>query len=268
MSRCLPGAGPWGPTWHRREVGHDRNKLYGTKPDMTEDVGLTDWLPPLLLSMRVAALATGLVACAGTFAAWAMRRFSFPGKTVLDAVLTMPLVVPPTVTGFVLLLLLGRNGPIGRLLQAGFGVRVLFTWWAAVIASAVVAFPLMYGTVRAGLEAVDGSLEKAGRTLGASERRIFFTITLPLAWPSFMSGMLLSFMRALGEFGATLMVAGCIPGKTQTMPTAIYVAAESGDMASAGLLVGIMLAFGFAAMWLSRTWSDRQLGRFRRVGRV
>lgn len=228
---------------------------------------LADWGAPMLLSIRVATVATAVVACAATLAAWAMRPLSFAGKSALDTLLTLPMVVPPTVTGFVLLVLLGKNGPIGRLLDACFGVRLLFTWWAAAIASAVVAFPLMYGTIRAGLDSIDESLEKAGRTLGASEARVFFTITLPLAWPSLIAGILLTFMRALGEFGATLMVAGSIPGRTQTMPTAIYVATESGDMSSAALLVGVMLVFGFAATYLSRMWSERQVGRFRRVRR-
>jgi len=226
-----------------------------------------DWVTPMLLSMRVAAVATVAVACVATLVAWAMRRFSFVGKAAVDTLLTLPMVVPPTVTGFVLLVLLGRNGPVGRFLQACLGVQVLFTWWAAAVASAVVAFPLMYGTLKAGLDSIDESLEKAGRTLGASEVKVFFTITLPLAWPSFVAGLLLTVMRALGEFGATLMVAGSIPGRTQTMPTAIYVATESGDMHTAGLLVGVMLVFGFAATYVSRMWSERQLGRFRRARR-
>ncbi|MGE5592773.1 MAG: molybdate ABC transporter permease subunit [Betaproteobacteria bacterium] len=228
---------------------------------------LADWGAPMLLSIRLAAVATVAVACVATLVAWAMRRFSFVGKPAVDALLTLPMVVPPTVTGFVLLVLLGQNGPVGRFLQAFLGVQVLFTWWAAAIASAVVAFPLMYGTLKAGLDSIDESLEKAGRTLGASEAKVFFTITLPLAWPSFVAGLLLTFMRALGEFGATLMVAGSIPGRTQTMPTAIYVATESGDMRAAGVLVGVMLVFGFAATYLSRMWSEKQLGKFRRARR-
>ncbi|MCR4403144.1 MAG: molybdate ABC transporter permease subunit [Firmicutes bacterium] len=226
-----------------------------------------DWVSPMLLSVRVAVVATLVVACVATIASWAMRRFSFAGKLLLDTLLTLPMVVPPTVTGFVLLMLLGKNGPVGRFLEAFLGIRVVFTWWAAVIASAVVAFPLMYGTLRAGLDSIDESLEKAGRTLGASEARVFFTITLPLAWPSFVAGALLAFMRALGEFGATLMVAGSIPGRTLTMPTAIYVATESGDMRSASLLVAVMLSLGFGATYLSRVWSERQAGRFRRARR-
>jgi len=218
------------------------------------------WLPPVLLSLRIAVVATAVVFCLGTAAAWAMVKLRWPGKQVLDALFTLPLVVPPTVTGFVLLVLLGRKGPLGRLLGLG-GVEILFTWWAGVIASAVVAFPLMYSAARAGLQSVDETLEKAARTLGASEARIFFTVTLPLAWPGLGAGLVLSFARALGEFGATLMVAGNIPGKTQTVPTAIWAAAEAGDMRTAGFLVGIMLVFGFSAAWASRAWSEWRFGK-------
>lgn len=214
-----------------------------------------DWLAPVLLSLRIAVVATAVVFCLGTGAAWAMVKLRWPGKQVFDALFTLPIVVPPTVTGFVLLLLLGRKGPLGRVLGLG-GVEVLFTWWAGVIASAVVAFPLMYSAARAGLQSVDETLEKAARTLGASEARIFFTVTLPLAWPGLGAGLVLSFARALGEFGATLMVAGNIPGKTQTVPTAIWAASEAGDMGAAGFLVGIMLVFGFCATWASRALSE------------
>ena len=227
---------------------------------------MENWLPPVLLSLRIAVLATAVVFCLGTGAAWAMTRWRWPGKQLADALLTLPLVVPPTVTGFVLLVLLGRNGPLGRLLGLS-GVEVLFTWWAGVIASAVVAFPLMYSAARAGLESVDEALEKAARTLGASEARVFFTITLPLAWPGLGAGLVLSFARALGEFGATLMVAGAIPGRTQTVPTAIWAAAEAGDTRTAGFLAGIMLLFGFSAAWASRAWSDLRFGKHVRARR-
>jgi len=227
---------------------------------------LDDWLTPLLLSLRIAAVATAVVFCLGTGVAWAMVRWRWPGKQVLDTLFTLPLVLPPTVTGFVLLVLLGRNGPLGRLLGLG-GVEILFTWWAGVVASAVVAFPLMYNAARAGLEGVDEALEKAARTLGASEARIFFTVTLPLAWPGLGAGLVLSFARALGEFGATLMVAGNIPGKTQTLPIAVWAAVEVGDMRTAGLLVGIMLVFAFAVVWVSRTGTEGRFGRYRQVRR-
>jgi molybdate transport system permease protein len=211
-----------------------------------------------MLSLRIAVVATVVVFCLGAAAAWAMVKLPWRGKGVAEALFTLPLVVPPTVTGFLLLVLLGKKGPVGRLLGLA-GVEVIFTWWAGVIASSVVAFPLMYNAARAGLQSVDETLEKAARTLGASELRVFFTVTLPLAWPGLLAGLVLSFARALGEFGATLMVAGNIPGKTQTVPTAIWTAAEVGDMATAGALVGIMLLFGFGTTWASRAWSE---GRF------
>lgn len=226
---------------------------------------MADWLVALVLSTRIALVATAVVFCLGTVAAWATVKLRWRGVEIVDALLTLPLVLPPTVTGFLLLLLLGKNGPVGKLLGLA-GVQVIFTWWAGVIASVVVAFPLMYNAARAGLEGVDETLEKAARTLGASEWRIFFTISLPLAWPGFLSGLLLSFARALGEFGATLMVAGNIPGKTQTLPIAIYTSTEAGDMTTAGLLVGIILVLGFGTTWASRAWS--QQSRFRRYSRT
>lgn len=228
---------------------------------------MANWTSALLLSLRIAVVATTVVFCLGTGAAWAMVKLSWRGKGMVDALFTLPLVLPPTVTGFLLLVLLGRNGPLGKLLGLA-GAEILFTWWAGVVASAVVAFPLMYSAARAGLQGVDETLEKAARTLGASEARIFFTITLPLAWPGLLAGLVLSFTRALGEFGATLMVAGNIPGKTQTMPTAIWAASEAGDMATAALLVGIMLLFGFGATWVSRAWSEGRFEKHRRARKV
>jgi len=221
---------------------------------------MANWIPPFALSLRIALVATAVVFCLGTASAWVMVKLPWRGKGVVDALFSLPLVVPPTVTGFLLLALLGQNGPLGKLLGLA-NVEILFTWWAGVIASAVVAFPLMYNAARAGLEAVDETLENAARTLGVSEARIFFTITLPLAWPGLGSGLVLSFARALGEFGATVMVAGNIPGRTQTVPTAIWAAAEAGDMTTATLLVAIMLVFGFVATSASRGWSE---GRFRK----
>ncbi|MEW6081824.1 MAG: molybdate ABC transporter permease subunit [Bacillota bacterium] len=214
------------------------------------------WLSPVLLSARIALVATMAVSCLATMAAWAVERLSWRGRGVVDSILVLPLALPPTVVGFLLLWLLGRKGPLGSLLEP-LGVRLLFTWWAAVIASGILAFPLMYNAARAGLQTVDGSLESAARTLGASEPRVFFTVTLPVAWPSFLAGLVLCFMRALGEFGATLMLAGNIPGATQTMSTAIYTATEAGDMPTATLLVAIMLAFAFAATFTTRYCSER-----------
>lgn len=214
------------------------------------------WLSPIRVSARVAVVSTLLVLIIATLAAWIMERRSWRGRGIFDAILVLPLALPPTVVGFLLLWILGRNGPLGRLLEA-LDIHLLFTWWASVIASTVLAFPLMYNAARAGLQSVDCSLEGAARTLGASETRVFFTVTLPLAWPSFLAGIVLSFMRALGEFGATLMLAGNIPGVTQTMSTAIYTATEVGDTSKATVLVAIMLAFAFAATFAARYFSER-----------
>jgi molybdate transport system permease protein len=219
-----------------------------------------------MLSLRIALVATAAVFFLGTGAAWVLVKRRPPGSRILDALFTLPLVLPPTVTGFLLLWLLGRHGPVGRLLHLA-GAEILFTWWAGVIASAVVAFPLMYNAAKAGLEGVDETLEKAARTLGASEARVFLTVTLPLAWPGLGSGLVLSFVRALGEFGATLMVAGNMPGKTQTVATAVWTATERGDLRTATLLVGIMVIFGFAAVWTSRLGSEWGFGRHVRARR-
>jgi len=161
--------------------------------------------------------------------------------TIIDTIFSLPLVLPPTVLGFFLLVLLGRNGPIGILL-ARLGLKgVIFTWKATVIAAAVVAFPLMYRSARGAFRQVDQELIWAARTLGMSEQRIFFRIMIPEAWPGLMAGLALSFSRSLGEFGATLMIAGNIPGKTQTMPMAIYFATVGGNMQTAWIWVGIIV---------------------------
>jgi molybdate ABC transporter permease protein len=154
---------------------------------------------------------------------------------VVDGLFLLPLVLPPVVTGFALLVLLGRNGPVGRFLESAFGVRVVFTIHAAILAAAVVAFPLMYQSAKAAFQSVDPRLEDAARTLGAGEARVFLAVTLPLAWPGVVAGMALAFARSLGEFGATAMVAGNIPGETTTVPLAIYFLADAGELRTAGL---------------------------------
>jgi molybdate transport system permease protein len=212
-----------------------------------------DWYP-VLLSSRVALIALFAVTCLGLPLARLMARREFFGKDVLEAVITLPLVLPPSVIGYGLLMLIGKNGILGHIL-ANMGISVIFSWWAAVLASAVVAFPLMYQSARAAFKSVDINYEKAARTLGASELRIFFTVTLPLARPGIIAGLVLSFARALGEFGATLMVAGNIPGQTQTIPLAIYFAVESGDDTTARILVAIITIFSFLViLWVNR-WS-------------
>jgi molybdate ABC transporter permease protein len=175
-------------------------------------------LSPLWISLRIAAIATLITACLGIAAAHFMQRYQGRARSLLDSLFLSPLVLPPTVLGFLLLLLLGNNGPIGRLL-APTSISIVFTWYAAVLTATVVAFPLMYKTTLGAFEQIDPSLQQAARTLGASELTVFRRITLPLALPGLLAGITLAFARALGEFGATLMLAGNIPGHTQTLPT-------------------------------------------------
>src|SRR5277367_3271629 len=190
-----------------------------------------DW-SPLFISLATSLAATAVTLIAGlAAAAWRQNRAG-AGAALIDGIFILPLVLPPTVVGFLLLLLFGRNGPLGQLLLQ-LGATVVFSWPATVIAATVVSFPLMYITARAALEQVDPYLLQAARTLGASEARIFREVALPLAWPGVLAGTILSFARALGEFGATLMLAGNIPGKTATIPIAIYFAVEANDVRSA-----------------------------------
>ena len=214
---------------------------------------------PVILSVKVALVSLVLVTLLGGSLAFALRRMEFCGKAALEALFTLPLVLPPVVTGFLLLLLIGKQGPVGKLLT-DWDIQLIFTPYAAVLAGTVVAFPLMYQSAKAAFLGVDAHLEDVARTLGAGEAKVFFTITVPLAWPGLVSGMVLSFARALGEFGATIMVAGNIPGKTQTIPLAIYFAAEANDLDTAGLYVLVisLLTFGLI-FWLNR-WSGAENG--------
>ncbi|WP_313701926.1 molybdate ABC transporter permease subunit [Achromobacter sp.] len=193
------------------------------------------WVP-LLLSLKVAGWATLLATVAGTAAAYGLSRWRWPGRDLLDAILTLPLVLPPTVLGYYLLVLLGRRGIIGETL-ARWNIELVFTWQGAVIAASVVAFPLVFKSARAAFENVDGQLENAARVLGVGEAAVFFRVTLPLAARGIAAGVLLAFARALGEFGATLMIAGNLPGRTQTLSVAIYEAVQAGDDATANMLV-------------------------------
>lgn len=217
---------------------------------------LNDWYP-VFLSLRVACIAVIFVGCIGVPLARFMARRDFPGKDVVESLITLPLVLPPSVIGYGLLRLIGRNGLLGQAL-AGMGVSIIFTWWAVVLASTVVSFPLMYQSAKAAFKSVDLNYEKAARTLGASEARVFFTVTLPLAWPGLVAGLVLSFARAIGEFGATLMVAGNIPGQTQTIPLAIYFAVESGDDVTAQTLVAIVTLFSFLLIFWVNRWTKKR----------
>lgn len=191
---------------------------------------------PLLISLKVAGLATCSSFVFAILAAWGLRRRRGPLPAVLDSLCTLPLVLPPTVLGYYLILLVGRRGLIGPLL-ADMGINLIFSWQGAVVAAAVVIFPLIYKSARAAMEQVDRHLEDAARTLGASEWRIFITITLPLASKGVSAGIMLAFARGMGEFGATLMIAGNIPGKTQTLALGIYAAFQAGDDSYALALV-------------------------------
>jgi molybdate transport system permease protein len=192
---------------------------------------------PLALTLKVAGFATLLALLLGGLAGYLLARFSFWGRDVLDAVCTLPMVMPPTVLGYYLIVVIGRRGWIGEWLWETFGITLMFTWQGAVLASAVVAFPLVFKSARAAFEEVDSQLEKAARTLGASELRVFFRVTVPLAWRGILAGTMLAFARAMGEFGATLMVAGNIPGKTQTLSLAVYDAVQAGHDDLANFLV-------------------------------
>lgn len=191
---------------------------------------------PLELSLRVAGMATAISFVAATLTAWLLARKKGPLPALLDAVCTLPMVLPPTVLGYYLILLVGRRGLLGQWL-ADMGINLVFSWQGAVVAATVVVFPLIYKSARAALEQVDRHLEDAARTLGASEWRIFISISLPLAWKGIFAGIMLAFARGMGEFGATLMIAGNIPGKTQTLALAIYDAFQAGNDAQAAWLV-------------------------------
>jgi len=191
----------------------------------------------LALSLKVALWATLLDVVFGVALGYLLARARFPGRDMLDAVLTLPMVMPPTVLGYYLLVLIGRNGPIGHWLQEHFGINLIFTWQAAVIAAAVVAFPLVLKAARSAFETVDTQMEDAARVLGVSAAGVFLRVTLPLAWRGVLAGTLLAFARSMGEFGATLMVAGSIPGKTQTLSIAVYEAVQAGQDDTANLLV-------------------------------
>ncbi|MEJ8796227.1 molybdate ABC transporter permease subunit [Trinickia caryophylli] len=191
---------------------------------------------PLLLSLKVAGWATALDIVLGVAAGLALARWRSAARDIVDSLLTLPLVMPPTVLGYYLLVLLGRRGVFGSWLES-LGIRLVFTWQGAVLAAMIVAFPLVLKSARAAFEAVEPQFEQAARTLGMGETALFFRITLPLAARGILAGGLLAFARALGEFGATLMIAGNLPGQTQTLSVAVYSAVQAGDDTTANVLV-------------------------------
>lgn len=205
----------------------------------------TDFWSPVLISAEVAAVSGVLAIILGVIIGKGMANKRFKGKAIAETAFLLPLVLPPSVVGFLLIVIFGRNSFAGQFIEFIFKQPVMFTWWAAVIASTVVAFPLMYQSAKTGFEAIDRDIENAARVDGANDIQLFMNITIPLSYKAIISGGILSFARALGEFGATLMFAGNIPEKTQTIPTAIYVAIDSGNMEMAWLWVACMIGISF-----------------------
>ena len=218
---------------------------------------LEDALIPLSITLKVAFLSTSLVAVFGILISYALARRDFRGKWLADTLVTLPLVLPPTVTGYLLVVLLGKNGAIGSFLFEMTGWSLLFTWHAAVVAAFVVSLPLMVKTTASAISAVDRELEYAAYTLGHSELETMLFVTLPLAKKGILAGIVLSFARAVGEFGATLMVAGNIPGKTNTMSLSIYTAFQSGNDTLANILVITLVVVSLVSMALAAKFVDR-----------
>ena len=217
-----------------------------------------DWFP-FWLSLRVAAIATVISLLVGLVLAYILARHEFRGRELLDALITLPIVLPPTVLGYYLLVLLGRNSAFGTVFESVFGFPLVFTWQAAVVAATFHSVPLLVKSARAALESVDRSLENAARTLGASEGRVFLRITLPLAQRSILAATVFAFARALGDFGVTIMIAGNIPGKTQTMAVAIYDAVQSGNTLPANIMVLIISATAIGILYLTNRLQGARL---------
>lgn len=199
----------------------------------------------------VSALATTLILPFGVIMAWGLARFNWRGKSLVETFVSLPLVVPPVATGLILLHLFGKRGVIGKFLEESFGIEIVFTWKAVVLALGVMSFPLLVRSTRVAFEEVNPRLEQIARTLGASNLRVFFTITVPLAGRGIIGGTLLAFARALGEFGATIMIAGNIPGQTSTLSLSIFHSVQLGKDHEAWRLLGVSVLLAFAAVWVS-----------------
>ncbi|MER2171818.1 MAG: molybdate ABC transporter permease subunit [Psychrobacillus psychrodurans] len=214
------------------------------------NITLYEFFNPIWLSLKITIIASVIVIISGILVGRLLARNSFKGKSIVETLLLLPLVLSPTVVGFLLIVIFGRNSIFGQVIERLFNQPVIFTWWAAVISSVVVAFPLMYRSAKSGFQAIDTNIEEAARVDGASEWKILYYLSIPLASKSLMSGAILSFARALGEFGATLMFAGNIPGQTQTLPTAIYTAIDSGNMELAWLWVISIIFISFIMLMI------------------
>lgn len=219
-----------------------------------------DWFP-LWLSLRVAAISTAISLIAGLWIAWLLARGGFRGREVLDAAVTLPLVLPPTVLGYYLLVLLGRATPLGRSYEWIFGSSLVFTWQAAVVAALIHSMPLLIKSTRAAFESVEPGYIRAAQNLGASDLRIFLQVMIPLARRSIFAAAVLAFARALGDFGITIMLAGDIPGHTQTLAVAIYDAVESGNGRLARALVLVISGVALAILWIANRVAARGFGR-------
>ena len=215
----------------------------------------------IIITLQVATLATLLSIVVGTPLAWVLARYRFRGRALVEALTTLPLVLPPTVVGYYLLRALGRSSALGRFLEEDLGVRLVFTWQGAAIAAAVLSAPLLIRTAQSAFEQVDPELERVAATLGRSRIGVFFSITLPLAMRGVAAGIALAFARAAGEFGATVMVAGNIPGETRTLPIAVYDAVQAGDIARANATALLLVSISLACLLLF-SWSTL---RFRRT---
>jgi len=218
-----------------------------------------DWFP-LWLSLRVACISTALALALGLWLAWILANREFRGKEFLDAAITFPLVLPPTVLGYYLLVLLGRSSPVGQLYESIFGAPLVFTWQAAVVAALMHSTPLLVKSARAAFESVDRSYERAARSLGASELRLFWRVTLPLARRPILAAGALAFARSLGDFGVTLMIAGNIPGRTQTVAVAIFDAVEAGNGQVARVLVLVISAVTLAVLFVANRLATNPFG--------
>ena len=213
---------------------------------------------PVLLSVKVATIATAIAFILGVFFAYLLTKKNVPGRSIWETILILPMVLPPSIVGYLLLKVFGRRGPIGAFLLDTFGVQVVFTWIACVIAACVVSLPLMFQNAKGAFQSVDKSYELAARTLGSGPFKTFVTVTMPLSVPGIISGVVLTFARAMGEFGATLMLAGNIPGKTQTIPTAVYYSVVTGKEDQAMTLVFIMVLFSFALVFGLNFWLKKK----------
>lgn len=215
-------------------------------------------LEAVSLSIKVASVATIFAFILGMFFAYVLTRKRIPGKSIWETILILPMVLPPSIVGYLLLKVFGKRGPIGAFLLDTFGIQIVFTWIACVIAACVVALPLMYQNAKAAFQSVDETYELAAGTLGSGEWKTFWTVTFPLARPGIVSGIILTFARAMGEFGATLMLAGNIEGQTQTIPTAIYYAVATGKEEEANTLVAVITVFSFLLIFGLNAWLKKK----------